>query len=134
MLELLSVDQDKSLTCSDCGAEFVFSAKDQAYYTERGFVSPKRCKPCREAKKAQGPSRGPRESGGGSSGGYGGGYGGGGGGGGGERGNRAVYDATCASCGQPTTVPFRPVAGRPVYCRDCYRGGSGGGGGPRGRR
>jgi CxxC-x17-CxxC domain-containing protein len=121
------VDQDKNLTCSDCGAEFVFSAKDQAYYTERGFVAPKRCKPCREAKKAAGPSR-PGGGGGG------GGYGGGGGGAGG--GNRAVYDATCASCGQPTTVPFRPVAGRPVYCRDCYRGGSAGGpggGGGRGR-
>jgi CxxC-x17-CxxC domain-containing protein len=137
--------EDKNLTCADCGAEFVFTAKDQAYYTERGFVAPKRCKTCREAKKAQGGGGGrSREGGmgGGGRGGYGGGGGGGGfggggggaggfGGGGGDRGtqSRVIYDATCASCGQTTTVPFRPAAGRPVYCRDCYRAGRGGGGG-----
>jgi CspA family cold shock protein len=26
----------------------------------------------------------------------------------------------CASCGAETQVPFLPVAGRPVYCKDCY--------------
>jgi CxxC-x17-CxxC domain-containing protein len=31
----------------------------------------------------------------------------------------AVY---CASCGQKTTVPFRPTQGRPVLCRACYMG------------
>jgi len=36
------------------------------------------------------------------------------------RGPRELHDATCAQCGAPARVPFRPVAGRPVYCRDCY--------------
>ena len=33
---------------------------------------------------------------------------------------RQLYDAICASCGNKTQVPFRPIEGRPVYCRDCY--------------
>jgi len=36
------------------------------------------------------------------------------------RGPREMFDATCAQCGVQTRVPFRPVAGRPVYCRECY--------------
>jgi CxxC-x17-CxxC domain-containing protein len=146
------VYQDKSLTCSECGAEFIFTSKDQAYYTERGFAAPKRCKPCRDAKKAQGggggggrgghmgggggggfhgqPHHAGRAGGGGGGGWAAGGGGGGGGGGGFERQNRVMYDATCSSCGQVTTVPFRPAAGRPVYCRDCYRAGKGGSRGP----
>jgi CxxC-x17-CxxC domain-containing protein len=39
-------------------------------------------------------------------------------GGGGER--RELHDATCAQCGAAARVPFKPVPGRPVYCRDCY--------------
>jgi CxxC-x17-CxxC domain-containing protein len=31
-----------------------------------------------------------------------------------------MFDATCASCGQQTTVPFKPRGDRPVYCRACY--------------
>ena len=27
----------------------------------------------------------------------------------------------CAECGTLTTVPFRPTAGRPVYCRPCFQ-------------
>ena len=46
--------------------------------------------------------------------------GGGGGGGGGRGGAREMFDATCAACGAPARVPFRPQEGRPVYCRDCY--------------
>ena len=33
---------------------------------------------------------------------------------------RQLYDAVCASCGKKTQVPFKPMEGRPVYCRDCY--------------
>jgi hypothetical protein len=41
------------LTCADCGREFGFSAGEQDYYRERGYAPPKRCKDCREAKKAR---------------------------------------------------------------------------------
>jgi len=25
----------------------------------------------------------------------------------------------CTDCGKTATVPFKPTAGKPVYCRDC---------------
>lgn len=34
---------------------------------------------------------------------------------------RQLFDVTCASCGKPAQVPFKPSGNRPVYCRDCYR-------------
>lgn len=43
---------DKTLTCKDCGAEFVFTAGEQQFYAEKGFENdPIRCKECRIAKK-----------------------------------------------------------------------------------
>ena len=66
--------EDKNLTCSDCGGEFVFTAGEQEFFAERGFSEPIRCKPCRDSRKAQKAEHG------GGGGGFGGGFGGGGGG------------------------------------------------------
>ncbi|MEW6249129.1 MAG: CxxC-x17-CxxC domain-containing protein [Planctomycetota bacterium] len=121
--------EDKNIVCADCGEEFVHSAEDQARYAERGFTNePKRCRTCREKRKAQ------SSGGGGGGGGHRGaprGEGGGGprpqrtysdAGGGGRGGQpRQSYEAVCAECGVTTTVPFKPSQGRPVYCRDCFR-------------
>lgn len=43
--------QDKTIICKDCGKEFVFTAEEQAFYAERNFVDPVRCKECRQARK-----------------------------------------------------------------------------------
>lgn len=44
--------EDKTLTCVQCGNEFVFSAGEQQFFEERGLNSPpKRCKPCRQGNK-----------------------------------------------------------------------------------
>lgn len=44
---------DETITCKDCGASFVFTAGEQAFYAEKGFTQkPVRCKACREARKA----------------------------------------------------------------------------------
>ena len=46
--------QDKVIKCIDCGTEFTFTAREQAFYHEKGFDNePKRCKECREKKKAR---------------------------------------------------------------------------------
>lgn len=50
--------QDKQLECVDCKQSFLFSAKDQLFFEEKQFVPPKRCKPCREAKKQARQSQG----------------------------------------------------------------------------
>lgn len=42
---------DKEITCSDCGQSFVFTDREQAFFQEKGFNPPKRCKTCRDKKK-----------------------------------------------------------------------------------
>jgi CxxC-x17-CxxC domain-containing protein len=121
---------DRTLTCRDCGQTFTFTAGEQAFYTERGFSEPTRCKACRDKRKLERNSSG----GGGydSYGSGGGGYsssssygnGGGGYGGGGRDYNsapRQMYPAVCSSCGKQTEVPFQPRSDKPVYCRDCFQ-------------
>src|SRR3982751_3944011 len=126
------VYSDKSLTCADCGQEFVFTASEQDFYAQRGFTEPRRCPSCRASRKAArnseggGSSYGSYGAGGGDSaggsGGGGGSYGGGGGGGDyRDRGPREMFAATCSNCGREAQVPFRPTSGKPVYCSDCFR-------------
>jgi CxxC-x17-CxxC domain-containing protein len=82
--------QDKTLTCRDCGEEFVFTAGEQEFYAEKGFENePTRCRSCRQQKKAANR-------------------------------NRTMHTVVCDGCGAETQVPFEPTEGRPVYCRDCY--------------
>lgn len=46
--------QDKTLVCQDCGKEFTFTAGEQAFYKEKGLTNePKRCKECRDKRKAE---------------------------------------------------------------------------------
>jgi CxxC-x17-CxxC domain-containing protein len=33
---------------------------------------------------------------------------------------RPMYSAVCADCGSKCEVPFKPSAGRSVYCKGCY--------------
>ena len=44
--------EDKELTCVDCGDTFTFSGGEQRYFAEKQFSEPKRCKPCRQKRKA----------------------------------------------------------------------------------
>ncbi len=88
---------DKTLTCKDCGAEFIFSAGEQEFYAAKGLENePARCPECRAARKQR------------NNGGY------------GRAQQREMYTAICAECGAETQVPFRPNGSRPVYCRDCF--------------
>ena len=59
---------DKDLTCVECGTSFVFSGAEQERHNQLGFTNePKRCAPCRAAKKA---ARGGAGGGAGGGGGY----------------------------------------------------------------
>jgi len=89
--------EDKTLQCADCGVNFTFTAEEQEFFQTKGYTNePKRCQPCRQARKAER---------------YGGGYG--------FR-QRQMFPAVCAECGKDTEVPFEPREGRPVYCSECY--------------
>ncbi len=35
-------------------------------------------------------------------------------------GPREMHKAVCGDCGQECEVPFKPMEGKPVYCRECY--------------
>ncbi len=102
---MFTTTADKTLTCADCSAEFVFTASEQEFYAEREFSEPRRCPSCRAARKlARGGSGDPDRSGGYSSGGS----------------SRQMYSATCSSCGREAKVPFQPTGSKPVYCSDCF--------------
>lgn len=51
--------EDKQIQCADCQRTFTFSASEQDFYQQRNMSDPKRCKECREVRKAN------REGGGG---------------------------------------------------------------------
>jgi CxxC-x17-CxxC domain-containing protein len=137
------------ITCSDCGGSFVFSDAEREFYASKGLAPPKRCKACREARKARdgatrgdaprsapgqgarpdrrGPGRppfrqGPRPA---------------------rprsapppahrpapapvqaapkERPEKPKFSIHCAACGIHAQVPFKPLEGREVFCQPCYR-------------
>jgi len=94
---------DKTLTCKDCGQEFIWTSGEQEFYQARGLVNePGRCTTCRAARRASG------------------------GAGGGSYGNRDAggprefFTATCSNCGKEARVPFQPRGDKPVYCSDCF--------------
>jgi len=89
--------QDKSLTCVDCGSEFVWTAGEQLFFADKQFKNePKRCKACK-TKRASRASAGPSGPG------------------------RVETTTNCSACGKETTVPFRPTQGRPVFCKECFQ-------------
>ncbi|HEX5876028.1 MAG TPA: zinc-ribbon domain containing protein [Pyrinomonadaceae bacterium] len=94
---------DVEITCSECGTSFTFTEREQEYYRERNLTHPKRCKPCRDARRAN--------------------FGGGGGGGKMQGGERQRFEITCDQCGKTDSVPFKPSSGRPVLCSDCFSAG-----------
>ena len=49
----MSANYDQHLTCADCGHDFLWSAREQDFYREKGFQPPKRCKDCARARKEQ---------------------------------------------------------------------------------
>ncbi len=97
---------DRTLTCSECGKDYVFTAGEQQYYADQGFRNePRRCYACRVVRRADMARR--REPSGSASSAT-------------ERPRRQMYPATCAECGGETEVPFEPRGIRPVYCANCY--------------
>jgi CxxC-x17-CxxC domain-containing protein len=88
---------DQEITCAECGAKFEFSEKEQQYYRERNLSQPKRCKPCRDARRASF--------------------------GGGDMSAapaRQRFEITCDKCGKHDSVPFKPQEGRAVLCSACF--------------
>lgn len=45
--------EDKSITCRDCQEDFLWSGGEQRFYAAHDYDAPRRCKPCREERKAR---------------------------------------------------------------------------------
>jgi CxxC-x17-CxxC domain-containing protein len=87
-----AVFEDRTLTCRDCGDDFIFSGGEQRFFSEKGLQNvPQRCPSCRaNAKRVR--MGGPRE----------------------------YHAAVCNACGNQAMVPFAPRTDRPVYCSSCF--------------
>lgn len=118
---------DETITCADCAQNFPFTVGEQAFFAQKGFdKKPTRCPACRAARKKHfgvvSPNfQQPRSSGIPM-----------------ERisspvplaqfistprtafnQDREMFAATCSACGDPTSVPFKPIVGKRVFCRLC---------------
>ena len=81
---------DRVMKCATCGEEFLFSADEQAFFKEKSFRNDP--KHCKQCKaRTAGRLKTPTQT-----------------------------TVNCADCGKSTTVPFKPVHGRPVFCRECF--------------
>ncbi|MBV9258723.1 MAG: zinc-ribbon domain containing protein [Ktedonobacteraceae bacterium] len=90
--------RDRILTCRDCGNDFTFTAGEQEFYANKGLTNtPSRCPGCRALRRGGQSNSGLRAP------------------------RSEHYDAICATCGRPTSVPFIPREDRPVYCSDCFQ-------------
>lgn len=87
--------QNQTITCKDCGREFVWTAEEQEFYQQKGFNAPLRCKDCRAKARAQFNNN--------------------------QGGERQLYEITCSECGKKDTVPFQPRGDRPVLCREHFQ-------------
>lgn len=47
-------DQDQTLPCDACGGGFTFTAKEAAFYADKGFAPPRRCAGARQVRKQTG--------------------------------------------------------------------------------
>lgn len=98
---------DRMITCRTCGKDFVFTVREQEFFASRQFDEPRHCPECRAQRKRDknlgqpfSPQTPPtRQT---------------------FSHEKEWSEVVCASCGKPTSVPFKPTSGRPVYCRECF--------------
>ena len=91
---------DKTLTCRECGRNFVFTAGEQEFHAQKGFSNaPVRCPQCRAQRKANDSFSEPRRN----------------------AGPREMHTVICSACGKEAQVPFAPRGDKPVFCNDCFQ-------------
>jgi CxxC-x17-CxxC domain-containing protein len=93
---------DRTVKCATCGRDFLFTTKEQEFFVGKGFKEPRHCRECRQQRKherdeavAQATGQ-PLPAG------------------------REMFKVICATCQRETLVPFKPITGKPVLCKDCF--------------
>ncbi len=88
--------QDKTLTCKECGKEFIWTAGEQKFFSDKGLTNqPSRCPDCRKNRKSNDRSGRGRSD--------------------------ETYTIKCKQCGKMGEVPFRPRDPENVLCADCFK-------------
>lgn len=93
--------EDKTIKCRDCGTDFVFTAREQQFFADKGFTNaPVRCQACRVKRKQNpsGPGGGPSQS----------------------TGDRQLYTIICKKCGKDGKMATEPRDPKDVLCSDCF--------------
>ncbi len=94
--------QDVNIKCVTCGREFIFTAKEQQFFASKGFKEPRHCRECRQRRKQAREhifSEATGET---------------------APSGKETYKVICAHCQRESTVPFKPITGKPVLCKDCF--------------
>ncbi len=96
--------QDQTLTCRDCSKGFVFTARDQQFWAEKGFTNPPtRCRDCRNLRKQnkdQGVKSTSQASGD----------------------PKTLYKIVCKKCGKVGEMAIEPRKSEDVLCSECFFG------------
>ena len=87
---------DQKIQCVDCQHEFIFSEKEQEFFKEKGFETPRRCPKCRIRRRELNYGQSDENSL-----------------------EQEKHSTTCTLCRAQITVPFEPKPNRPVYCKTC---------------
>ena len=92
--------------CVECDKSFTITQGEVNYFIQHGLVTPKRCKPCRVARKATKAVTPTRTT---------------------ETHNISPFPVervsiTCDHCGRDAEVPFKPFPDSSVYCKVCWVG------------
>ncbi len=88
--------QDQTLTCRDCGKPFVFTARDQEFFAEKGFTNaPTRCKECRNLRKKTGGTTDTNAL-------------------------KTLYKIACKQCGKVGEMATQPRKPDDVLCSECF--------------
>ena len=94
--------KDVNIKCVTCGRDFIFTAREQEFFFSKGFKEPRHCRECRQRRKqdrerifaeASGQEYQP---------------------------GKDLFKVVCAECKRETSVPFKPITGKPVLCKDCF--------------
>src|SRR3990172_6863365 len=89
---------DRTLRCVDCGADFVWTGGEQAFFADKNFKNePKRCRACK-AKRSERLAASPA----------------------GAR-DRVETRTGCSGGGKEATGAFRPTQGGPAFGGGCFQ-------------
>lgn len=102
-LKPMDADADKLVICvePECDNEFEMTPGEVDFYITRGLALPKRCKSCRIARNKFPLTYKTTQK---------------------VKQEYILSEVVCQNCNKPSTVPFAPDPGKPVYCKICWEG------------